>query len=86
MKKTKSKDKKTKLTVVLCTCREDHILGDEFIVDNRKLWQLYPVDPGHCAISTAPVKLNIICGVAICRGETKAQILRETLSSYINGL
>lgn len=60
--------------MVLCTCREDHILGDELVVNDRELWQLYSIDPGHSAISASPVKLNIICGVAICTGEKKAQI------------
>lgn len=54
---------------LLRTCGEDDVLGDEFVVDDRELRQLYPVHAGHCAVSTSPVKLNIICGVSICRGK-----------------
>ena len=84
MKRIKSKEQRQSWQ--WCTCRKDHVLGDEFIVDDGELWQFYSVDPGHCAVSTSPVKLNIICGVAICGGETRAQTLRDTLSSSTTGL
>lgn len=69
----------------LFTCGEDNVLGDEFVVNNRKLWQLYSVDSGHGSVSASPIKLDIICGVAICKGETKLRTLRGALSSPING-
>lgn len=55
----------------LCTCREDHVLGDQFVVHDGELRQLYSLHPRHSSISTSPVELNVISGVAIYRGQTQ---------------
>lgn len=49
----------------LRTGGEDHVLGDELVVDDGELRQLYPVHTRHGAFSASPVKLNVVCGVAI---------------------
>lgn len=56
------------------TCGENHIFGDKFVVHNRKLGELYSVNSRHCTLSTSPVKLNVVCGVTICGGQTEATI------------
>lgn len=53
-------------SIALDTCGEDHLRGDEFIVDDRKLRQLDPVDARYGTFSSPPVELDIICCVAIC--------------------
>lgn len=70
---------------LLCTCREDHVLRGEFIINNGELWQLYSVDPGHSAVSTSPVKLNIICCVAICRPK-RNNVITKLWSLMQNGM
>lgn len=54
---------------MFCTCREDNVLGDELVVDDGELRELYPVDPGHGAVSAPPVELDVIGGVSVCSGE-----------------
>lgn len=49
----------------LRTGGEDHVLGDELVVHDGELRQLYPVHTGHGAVSASPVKFDIVCGVAV---------------------
>lgn len=41
------------------------------MLHNGELWELNPLHAGHSLITPAPVKLDVICGVAICQ-ETEA--------------
>lgn len=52
---------------LLQTCGEDHLLGDEFIIYNGELRKLDLRHPGDCVIITAPVKLNVIRCISICK-------------------
>lgn len=52
------------------TCGKDHVLRDEFVVNDGELRQLDFIDPWHGTVPSPPVELDVICGVAICRGES----------------
>lgn len=52
---------------LLQTCREDHLLGDEFIIYNGELGELDLRHPGDCVIIAAPVKLDVVSCVSICK-------------------
>lgn len=52
---------------LLQTCREDHLLGDEFIIYNGELGELDLRYPGDCVIISAPVKLDVISCISICK-------------------
>lgn len=54
----------------LLTCCELHLLRHHLVVDNWKLRELNFVDTCYCALSSIPVKLNVIGGVAIWNEET----------------
>lgn len=47
------------------TCGEDHILRDEFVIHNGELGQFDLVHPRHGVVSSPPVELDVICGVAV---------------------
>lgn len=53
------------------TCGKDDIPGDQTMLHNGELWELNPLHASHSLIAPAPVKLDVICGVAICQ-ETEA--------------
>lgn len=52
------------------TCGKDHVPGEEFVVNDRELRQLDFIYPRHGTVPSPPVELDVICGVAICRGES----------------
>lgn len=37
------------------------------MLHDGELWELNPLHTGHSLITPTPVKLNVICGVAICQ-------------------
>lgn len=53
------------------TCGKDDIPGDQTMLHNGELWEFNPLHASHSLIAPAPVKLDVICGVAICQ-ETEA--------------
>lgn len=67
LKKNVRKFSLLKLPLPLQTCREDHLLGDEFIIYNGELRKLDLRHPGDCVIVATPVKLYVISCVSICK-------------------
>lgn len=57
---TQTTEKKTR------TCGKHYVLRDELVVHDGELWQLDALHSRHSSISSSPVKLNIVGGVAIC--------------------
>lgn len=55
------------------TCREDHILGDEIVVDDGELGKLNPPHACDSTVPPSPVELDVICGVAVCGREKTAK-------------
>lgn len=47
------------------TSGEDHVPGDELVVDYRELWKLDPGHPGNSRVSPFPVELYVVCGVPV---------------------
>ena len=47
------------------TCCELHLLGHHLVVNNRKLRKLNFINSRYGSLSSIPVKLNVISGIAI---------------------
>lgn len=74
-----------KIFTLTFTCGKDHIPWDQLVIHDRELRQLNSGHPSHCAVSTFPVELNVICGVPICTKKTNtSQIFRNGLSWRVN--
>ena len=65
------------------TCCELHLLGHHLVVDNWKLRELNFVHTCYCTLSSIPVKLNVIGGVAIWNEET-AELDKGSVGPEIN--
>ena len=49
------------------TCGKDYIPGNQFVVNNGKLRELDSRHPRHSRLSSFPIELDVICGVAVCQ-------------------
>lgn len=47
------------------TCGEDNIPGDQTVLHNGELWELNPFHTSDSLVPAAPVKFNVVRGVAI---------------------
>lgn len=48
------------------TCGKDYVSGNQLVIDNGELRQLDPRDPRYSRVTSFPVELDVVCGVAIC--------------------
>lgn len=49
------------------TCGKDDIPRDQTMLHNRELRELNPLHSSDSLIAAAPVKFNVICGIAVCQ-------------------
>lgn len=64
------------------TCRENNILGDKLVVHDGELWQLDLCHSCDCIITPTPVKLNVICCIAIYKNRNKQVRYKSLLTSW----